>query len=137
MRKRFDREGPVHASVLDYLRLRFPKAVIHHSPNETSLKGPDVARMIGKQKRMGMVTGFPDLMVLTSGWPFMAFEVKAENGRTTDAQEAVGAAIQAAGGRWAVVRGIADVADALAGWEADMASVRVPIVDIEHRGQAK
>ena len=110
-------EGPIHAAVLAHLRNQYPKAVIHHSPNETDVKGPMIARAIAKQKMMGMLVGFPDLLMLLDG-RFYGFEVKAEGGRTSDAQLAVGEAIVAAGGFWAVVRSIDDVKDKMDKWQA-------------------
>ena len=67
MAKRIDREGPIHKAVLAYLRMRLPGAVIHHSPNETDMRGPTVARMIAKQKSLGMVVGFPDIVAFWRG----------------------------------------------------------------------
>lgn len=112
---RVEREMPIHLAVLQYLRLRFPGAVIHHSPNEASLKGPAVARMIAKNRNMGMVKGFPDLLVLDDG-EVMGFEVKAEGGRLTDSQKDVGEQFAANGCRWAVVRSVVDVEECLAEW---------------------
>lgn len=113
--KRQDREGPVHLAVLRFLRLALPGALIHHSPNETSLKGRDVARMIAKQKHLGMLVGFPDLLCLHDGL-FMAFEVKAEGNGATQAQKLVGQAIKEAGGQWAIVRSVDDVRECLTDW---------------------
>lgn len=110
-----DREGQVHMAVLAYLRLRFPGAIIHHSANETGLKGQAVARQIAKQKRMGMVPGFPDLVVLHDG-EAMFFEIKAEGGRETDAQKAVREHLTAQGFRAAVVRSVQDVEECLEHW---------------------
>jgi hypothetical protein len=110
-------EGPIHAAILAYLRRQYPKAVIHHSPNETDVRGPTIARAIAKQKMLGMLTGFPDLMMLHEG-RFYAFEVKAEGGRVSEAQKAVGEAIIASGGHWAVVRSIDDVREKMEEWNA-------------------
>jgi hypothetical protein len=114
---RHNLEGPIHAAILAYLRRQYPKAVIHHSPNETDVRGPTIARAIAKQKMMGMLVGFPDLMMLREG-RFYAFEVKAEGGRVSDAQKAVGEAIIASGGHWAVVRSIDDVREKMEEWNA-------------------
>ena len=110
-----DREGQVHMAVLAYLRLRFPRALIHHSANETGLRGQAVARQIAKQKRMGMAPGFPDLVVLHDG-EAMFFEIKAEGGRETDAQKAVREHLTAQGFRAAVVRSVQDVEECLEHW---------------------
>jgi hypothetical protein len=110
-------EGPIHAAVLAYLRRQYPKAVIAHVPNQTDVKGSNIARAIAKQKMMGMLVGFPDLLMLHEG-RFYGFEVKAEGGRASDAQKAVGEAIIASGGFWAVVRSIDDVREKMEEWNA-------------------
>lgn len=109
-------EGPIHASILAYLRRQYPRAVIHHSPGETDVSGPLIARAISKQKKMGMLVGFPDLLMLHEG-RFYSFEVKAEGRRTSPAQKAVGGAIIAAGGFWGVVRSIDDVKELMEDWQ--------------------
>ena len=108
-------EGPIHAAILAYLRRQYPSAVIHHSASEVDVKGPLIARAISKQKKMGMLVGFPDLLMLHEG-RFYSFEVKAEGGRTSPAQRAVGEAIIAAGGFWGVVRSIDDVKELMGEW---------------------
>lgn len=108
-------EGPIHGAILTYLRRQYPQAVIHHSPNETDVRGPAIARAIAKQKMMGMLVGFPDLIMLHEGRLY-TFEVKAEGGRTSEAQKAVGEAIVASGGFWAVVRSIDDVREKMGQW---------------------
>ena len=110
-------EGPIHAAVLAYLRRQYPQAVIAHVPNQTDLKGANVARAIAKQKMMGMLVGFPDLLMLHEGRLY-TFEVKAPKGVTSDAQKAVGEAIVASGGFWAVVRSIDDVKEKMEEWNA-------------------
>jgi len=110
-------EGPIHQAILGYLRLQYPQAVVHHSANQTDVRGQAIARAIAKQKLMGMVVGFPDLMMLHEGH-FYGFEIKAEGGYASPAQRAVGAAIIVAGGYWAVVRSIDDVKEKLGEWDA-------------------
>jgi hypothetical protein len=110
-------EGPIHAAILAYLRRQYNGAVIHHSPNQTDVSGKLIARTIAKQKMMGMVVGFPDLMMLHEG-RFYAFEIKAEGGYASPAQKAVGEAIIASGGHWAVVRSIDDVREKMETWNA-------------------
>jgi hypothetical protein len=117
MAGRVDREGPIHASVLAYLRRQYPNAVIHHSANQTDVRGPAIARAIAKQKMMGMLVGFPDLLMLHEGRLY-TFEVKAPKGVPSDPQKAVGEAIVASGGFWAVVRSTDDVREAMEKWNA-------------------
>lgn len=111
-----DVEGPIHRSILAYLRLRFPKALIHHSANEIGLSGADVARQIAKAKVNGMVPGFPDIMVVTGPGPGMYFEVKAPGGRLTPAQQDVHDHLRALGQLVAVVRSIDEVQAQLQQW---------------------
>lgn len=111
-------ERRIHLAVLHHLRLRFPRAIIHHSANEIGLKGKDVARQIAGQKHMGMVVGFPDLIVLHDG-EAMFFEVKAEGGRETPAQKDVRETLTAQGFRAAVVRSVQDVEECLEHWMGD------------------
>lgn len=117
--KRAQPERLIHLAVLDYLRLALPGALIHHSPAEVGITGPEIARAIAKAKHMGMVVGYPDLTAFWRG-QFWAFECKAEGGRPSDAQTAVGAVIEANGGRWAVVRSVDDVAEAIREWRGDV-----------------
>lgn len=116
MVKRIDREGPVHRAILSYLRLQLPGAVIHHSPNEVSLRGREVARAIAKAKSLGMAVGFPDLLIIYQG-KTLAFEVKAPSGRPTEAQSNIGEMLIANGAMWAVVRSVDDVQRYLKLWE--------------------
>ena len=117
MGKNTDREGPIHRSILNYLRLQYPRAVIHHSPNEGVRGGRRGAWDGVRKKAMGQLAGFPDIIMLHDG-AFYAFEVKAERGYPTQAQKDVGAQIEANGGVWAVVRSIDDVAEVIEEAEA-------------------
>lgn len=112
------RELPVHRSILQYLRLALPDAVTHHSPQNLGVgQGKDraIARAVALAKDMGMLVGWPDLITVHEG-RLLAWEVKADGGTTSEAQKAVGAALQAAGAHWAVVRGIEDVRECLDSW---------------------
>ncbi|MCP4206095.1 MAG: hypothetical protein GY767_03475 [Shimia sp.] len=119
-KKRRDIEGPIHEAILAHLRARFPQfaGTIHHSPNEVDMKGPQAQRMVVKAKRLGMQPGWPDIHMLWHG-NFWAFEVKAPTGRVSEAQREAGAAIIAAGGKWAVVRGTSDVDRCVEDWQSD------------------
>lgn len=115
-----DIEGPIHRSILAYLRLRFPKALIHHSANEIGLQGDAVARQIAKAKRNGMVKGFPDIMVITGPGPGMYFEAKAPGGRLDKDQQAVHDHLRDLGQLVAVVRSIDEVQAKLEQWRVGM-----------------
>lgn len=117
MTKRVDREGPIHRSILAYLRRVFPDALIHHSKNEIRQRGSKIALELARAKRDGVVTGFPDLVVfpVTSLTP-MFFEVKAEGNYASPPQKEVHAKLAALGYRVAIVRSIEDVQEALTEW---------------------
>ena len=114
---RTDRESPVQRAIVQYLRLAFPGAIVHHSRNEINKRGTAIAIEIAKAKAKGAVTGFPDLIVL----PFahigpLFLEVKAEGGYATDAQREVHRQLADLGYRVAVVRSVDDVRERLAAW---------------------
>jgi hypothetical protein len=118
-------EGPIHKAILQFLRTAFPPpCLVHHSANETSLKGSTVAIEIAKAKNNGMMPGWPDLEVVHPGGVFF-LEVKAPNGRLSEPQRDIAEKMIALGHKWAVVRSIDDVVKALAIW------------GIQHRGRAQ
>ena len=112
MGKNVDHEGPIHLAILDYLLAQYPQAAIHASPNSNTMKGRDVARMIAKQKRMGMRPGWPDIEMILGGC-FFGFEVKAEGNKQQPNQVDVEHDIGVAGGHYFVVRSIDDVKEAM------------------------
>ena len=107
-------ERRIHLAVLGYLRLRLPDAAIHHSANEIGLAGKAVARQIAKAKHMGMMVGFPDLMVLWRGQALF-FEVKAPGNYPTEAQKAAHELLTANGAQCHVVRSVGEVETILGG----------------------
>lgn len=114
-----DEEAPIHKAVLGYLRAALPGAVIHHAANEIARRGKGGAIAVGIAKSLGALPGYPDLAVLWRG-QFWAFEVKPEGRKATEAQLAVGAAIERNGGRWAVVRSVRDAEDCIREWRGDL-----------------
>ena len=117
MSKRTDREDPIQIAIVDYLRLVMPNCVVHHCRNEINKRGKAIRIELAKAKRKGVVTGFPDLLVL----PFatvgpLFFEVKAEGKYATAKQREVHSKLQALGYRVAVVRSIEDVRECLVEW---------------------
>ena len=111
---RRDHEGPIHRSILAYLRATLPHALIHHSPNESDMAGADRARM--KASALGTKRGWPDLQVSLRYGVTVYFEVKSPTGRVTPDQAAIGAALMALGNHWAMVRSVDDVRACLAEW---------------------
>lgn len=112
---RRDVEGPIHRSVLHWLRLVLPGALIHHAANEIDMSGDRVMREIGKAKALGMVKGWPDIEVLTADGPLF-LEVKAPGRGPSKDQASIHAEMRRLGYRVAVVRSIEDARAALAEW---------------------
>ena len=118
MAKRHDIEGPIHRSILQYLQLTLGRsAVIHHSPNELNLSGVAVQKAIAqnKAKALGMVTGWPDLEIITGGRVYF-MEVKGPRGVHSVKQRDVQERLEGCGAGYAVVRNIDDAEDALKRW---------------------
>jgi hypothetical protein len=110
-----DREGPIHRACLQYLRLRLPGAIIHHSPNSLSLKGSEIARQIAKAKFNGMVVGFPDLLVCFNERTLFV-EVKAGSNGLTPEQKQFRDAAKENGMHFVVVRSVDELAAAVEEW---------------------
>ena len=109
MAKRNQVEMRTHLAILKWLEVKLRGAVIHHSPNEFGMSGAGIARQVAKHKRMGMLVGFPDLIVWFKG-RFVGLEVKSPTGRQSESQKDVQEAIKYNGGEYHVVRSIDDVA---------------------------
>lgn len=118
MGKRVDREGPIQIAIMDYLRLQFPSPqIVHHCKIEINKRGKDIQIEIRNATRKGVVTGFPDIIVLPySTIGPMFFEVKAPGNYPSTAQKSVHADLEALGYRIAVVRSIDDVKECLRLW---------------------
>lgn len=131
-RTRVDHETPIHLDCLAWLHAQFPDALIHHSANESGLRGgasSSVARAQGRAKDMGMMPGFPDLLVIWRGHVW-GIEIKAPKGRVQASLEKVGLLMENNGARWAVVRSRTELEEVVAAW------LRVPTAShIETRGQ--
>lgn len=91
-----------------------------HVPNGMAVAGNSRQRSahIAKMKRAGMLSGFPDLILFPRHLPgsIAFFEVKAEGGRTTPAQEACIVWLESLSHKVAVVRSIEDARCALEAW---------------------
>jgi hypothetical protein len=111
-----DTEGPIHRSILNWLQLVLPRALVLHVPNEVAADGDHVRRAIGKAKSLGLCVGFPDLAVFLPDGEVVMFEVKSATGRVSTAQAAVHDRLAGLGHRTGVVRSIDDARAALARW---------------------
>lgn len=91
-----------------------------HVPNGMAVAGNSRQRSahIAKMKRAGMLSGFPDLILFPRHLPgsIAFFEVKAEGGRTTPAQDACIDWLAGLGHKVAVIRSVDDMAEALREW---------------------
>lgn len=114
--RRVDREGPVHMAVLNWLRLVLPKgSIVAHIPNEVALSGRDASVAVAKAKGLGLVVGFPDLIVVSpDGVGFI--EIKAEGGSLSKDQRETLDALKALGANIGVCRSIEDARETLARW---------------------
>ena len=113
MTARIDREGPIHRSILAYLRYALPGAVIHHSPNEGTRGGRRGIMDGKKRKAMGVLAGYPDFVIHYRGKTVL-LEVKAPGGSVSKAQKAVISSLRLAGAPCRVVRGVDEAKDFLA-----------------------
>jgi len=113
------RESEVHIAIVSWLKYSLPtESLVHHSPNEGR---HNVAYRV-KQKRLGMMTGWPDIEIIVSAKHFhkplfyhapIFLEVKAAKGRLTKSQTSVLEKLRKLGAHTAVVRSIDDARDFL------------------------
>lgn len=130
-----DREGPIHRSILAWLRVAMPDAIVHHSANEGVRGGFRGARDGANKKAMGQVAGFPDILVLPwSNIGPLLFEVKAPGNYADATQKALHAQLEALGYRVAVVRSIDDARASLRAWGIATKEAG-SLVDLPIRGQ--
>ena len=114
MTRRHTPEADLQRAVVQALRVALPRtAIIHHSANEVSERGPRGARRQAILVGMGVHAGFADLMVLSDG-RVLFLELKAPKGRLRPSQEAFRDAVEAQGLGWALVRSLDDALGALA-----------------------
>jgi hypothetical protein len=110
-------EYQVHRAIVGYLELILPRgAVLHHSPNEVDMRGPEAARMVAKARKMGTRKGWPDIEIIWNDGRAYFLEVKTSRGRVSSDQGETMDALRRAGAKVAVVRSIEDAWDALKEW---------------------
>lgn len=130
--KRIDREGPVQITIVEFLELAIPEAIVHHCQNEVKRSGKSFAKMIAAAIKLGMKKGFPDLLVALPDGRTIYFEVKVPKDPITGAaatyarpeQKALHQRMQDMGHLVAVVRSIDDVKAALDGWGIPYRNIR-------------
>jgi len=106
-------EDKLQARIVTYLRLALPDCVIASVPNGGSRRSAIEGANL---KRVGLLAGMPDLMIIQPGSIVRFIEVKSPTGRTQPEQQAMHAAFAAKGISFAVVRSLADVEAALFCW---------------------
>lgn len=114
MKKPVPSEDSVHRAVLAHLRMRAPKsAVIWHTPNGGSRNVIEAAKL----KAMGVMAGFPDVMIWHAG-NLYGLELKRERGgRVSSKQAECMAALTREGARCAVAHGVDHAIEILEGWD--------------------
>jgi hypothetical protein len=116
MPARRDLEGPVHRTILAYLRsVLIGNPVIFHPASENRRRGKDGDTDRQMSAAMGVIPGIPDLVALTFHGALF-FEVKAPGGRPSPHQDRVHASLRRLNYRVAVVSSIEDTRAALAAW---------------------
>ena len=110
-----DREGPIHRSIIEYLRIILPGSVVFHPSNEIPIKGKAIARAIAKAKWNGTTPGYPDIICHWQGRTVL-FEVKAPGGYLSPAQKVLKVELEAQSIPYGLVRSIDDTTVYLSEW---------------------
>lgn len=107
-------ERELHGYVADLLRLTARRDVLFaHVPNE-SPRSPRYGALL---KRLGMLPGFADFIVIIKGRAYL-LELKTKTGRQSPEQVAFAEAAEAAGATYAVARTPEQAKGILASWGA-------------------
>ena len=105
-------EVDLQKTVIKYLDLVLPsQSLVHHSPNEGNHK----IQYFHKQKLMGVVKGFPDLMILLPKTKPLFIELKQPGNYPTEQQRNVGSLLIDLGNEYAVCRSLQEVQAFLVG----------------------
>lgn len=115
MKPRGHPEADAQKAIVAVLRAVLPVgSIVHHSANEVAGGGAKARLQQAIRQGMGVHPGFSDLVVISQGR--VAFlEVKSKVGRASDSQRAFGAAVQAQGFLWGIVRSPDDAVALLEG----------------------
>ena len=105
-------EETIQVSIVEWLRLVLPGALIWHTPNG----GWRDPREAAKLKRMGVLPGIPDIIVFMEGAFAFSLECKTQRGTLSDDQKNVHSIMRLLGFKVATVRGIDESRQALASW---------------------
>ena len=115
------KEWQLHGFIADLLRFNARKDILWiHIPNE-GLRAPRTGAFL---KRLGMMPGAADFLIVTKGGVARFLEVKTIAGRVSPAQRAFAELALASGASYAIVRKPAEAALILEGWGAIESSFR-------------
>lgn len=104
-------EAALQTAVADYLRIQYRDRLLwFHPANERKCSPIQGARL----KRHGVKAGVPDLVFILGDGRAMFIELKAGNGRQTNAQKAFEYAARTRGCEYHVCRSVEDVAAVVA-----------------------
>ena len=107
-------EDSIQAALFQHIALRRCEGVFAYHPANGGQRNPATGR---KLKAMGVKPGVPDVALIVRGKPHF-IELKAERGYMSPAQKLCRDEIQAAGGEWALCRGLDCALDQLIEWGA-------------------
>lgn len=109
-------EQDIHKAIVAYLNAVLPPdAILTHAPNEGNRGGAKGARDGERRKAMGVLAGFPDLLLFVDGTGY-CIEVKTPQGRLSPVQKRVRDILRGQGIAYEVARSVDDVRALLAEW---------------------
>lgn len=107
------REDVLHRVVIEHLASRARHGVAYwHTPNGGKRHLYEAAKL----KKMGVLAGMPDLLLLRDG-KLYALELKTEAGRVSDCQHLALAMLSSAGAQIAVAYGLSEALAKLEAWD--------------------
>jgi hypothetical protein len=107
------REQAIQKAVFEHLRLRGAPGIFAWHPFSGGYRRPTEAAIY---KGLGAIAGLPDVMVLHNRRLF-CLELKAEDGHTTDRQQACIAALREAGAFVCIAKGLDAALQQLEQWQ--------------------
>ena len=102
-------EIKIHIAILDYLRAVLPDALVWHTPNGGARNISEAKSL----KRMGVLPGVPDIIVITRAGKALFIEVKTARGKLSLEQSSFRDFCVAAGLPWALCRSVDDAREFL------------------------
>ena len=113
MAKNANPEAKIQIQICKYLRAVMPGGMVQQARNEHGKAGMAGMMNAVRNKAMGSVTGFPDLVVFPGNGAAFMLEVKAPKGRVSDSQKECHTRLAEIGYQVAIVRSVDDVRDFL------------------------